>query len=69
MSYDPLRPADHDPICECPVCKWKDSLSLTLTHKDIPHCPRCLRPVEVLIPAQRIIHVAGGEYDPNADTK
>lgn len=65
MSYD----ADPDPVCECPVCHWKDSLSLAITHQDLPYCPRCLRPVEVLIATQRIIHVTGHEYDPLADTK
>lgn len=65
MSYRP----DPDPVCECHFCGWKDSLSLAPLNKDVPHCPRCLRPVEILIPPQRIIHVTGHEYDPMADTK
>lgn len=65
MSYQ----ADPDPVCECPVCHWKDSLSLAITHQDLPHCPRCLRPVEVLIPPQRIVGRVASDYDLNADTR
>lgn len=68
MAYQP----EPDPICECVVCHWKAALSLTITHNDLPYCPKCLRPVEILIPPQQIIlryEKSGHEYDPLCDTK